>query len=161
MVKRRLFGKRRIFFISDLHLDHANIIKYCNRPFKNVREMNDFIVSNWNKTVGKNDIVCFLGDMAYGRWSRKTSYWLNQLNGKITFIKGAHDRSRRIKFYDRLILRYKDRRFLLVHNPRDVPFGWKDWVIHGHTHNNKPEYPLVSKENKTIKSYHLNFTVLR
>jgi len=144
------FRKKQIFFISDLHLDHANIIRYCNRPFESVYEMNNFIVNNWNKTVRRNDIVYFLGDMAYGRGSRKTSYWLSKLNGSIVFIRGSHDKSRHIKFYDRLILNYKGQRFLLVHDPKDVPGDWKGWVIHGHTHNNKPEYPLVSKKNKTI-----------
>jgi calcineurin-like phosphoesterase family protein/2'-5' RNA ligase len=144
------FKKRQIFFISDLHLDHANIIRYCNRPFESVYDMNNFIVNNWNKTVRRNDVVYFLGDMAYGRGSRKISYWLNKLNGNIIFIKGGHDRSKRIKFYDKLILDYAGHRFLLMHDPKEVPQGWKGWVIHGHTHNNKPEYPLVDKKNKTI-----------
>jgi calcineurin-like phosphoesterase family protein len=143
-------GKSKIFLISDLHLDHANIIKYCNRPFRSVSEMNDFIVNTWNKTVGKNDIVYFLGDMAYGRGSRKTRFWLEKLNGNIVFIKGSHDKSRHIKFYDRLVLNCRGHRFLLIHNPRDAPGDWGDWIIHGHTHNNSPEYPLVSKKNRTI-----------
>jgi calcineurin-like phosphoesterase family protein len=140
----------KIFIISDLHLDHANIIKYCNRPFKSVYDMNNFIVNSWNKIVGKNDIVYFLGDMAYGRGSRKTRFWLEKLNGNVVFIKGYHDRFRNIKFYDKLILNYKGRRFLLVHNPQDAPSGWNDWIIHGHTHNNNPEYPLINKDKKTI-----------
>jgi calcineurin-like phosphoesterase family protein/2'-5' RNA ligase len=141
---------RRIFFISDLHLDHANIIRYCNRPFDSVKQMNDTLVHNWNSTVGKNDAVYFLGDLAYGRGSRKTSYWLNKLNGNIIFVRGGHDRVRGINSYDRLILNHESQRFLLVHNPKDVPSNWQGWVIHGHTHNNKPEYPLVDKQNKTI-----------
>ena len=52
--------KSKIFLISDLHLDHYNIIKYCNRPFSSVREMNYLIVNNWNTTVKDNDIVYFL-----------------------------------------------------------------------------------------------------
>ena len=140
----------KIFFIGDLHLGHANIIRYCNRPFGSVHEMDDFIVKTWNETVGEDDTVYFLGDMAYGRGSRKTSYWLNRLNGNIVFIKGSHDRSRRIKFHDKLILNHKNHEFLLVHNPRDVPDGWDGWVIHAHVHNNSAEYPFVSRKNKTI-----------
>jgi calcineurin-like phosphoesterase family protein len=144
------FRKGQIFFISDLHLDHAGIIRYCNRPFSSVEEMNDTIVYNWNRTVGKNDIVYFLGDVAFGRGSRDASYWLSKLNGNIVFIRGSHDRLRGIKFYDRLILNYGSQRFLLVHDPEDVPSNWKGWVIHGHTHNNRSEYPLVNRKNKTI-----------
>jgi CxxC-x17-CxxC domain-containing protein len=143
-------GTSKIFLISDLHLDHANIIKFCNRPFKSLSEMNDFIVETWNKTVRKDDIVFFLGDMACGWGSRKTRFWLEKLNGNIFFVKGAHDKSRHIKFYGKLILNYKGHRFLLIHNPQDAPHDWEDWVIHGHTHNKNPEYPLVNKNKKTI-----------
>lgn len=127
-------------------MNHANIIRYCNRPFRSVEEMNDFILNAWNTTVGKNDIVYFLGDLAFGN----TRYWLSQLNGKIIFLRGNHDKPEKIRFYDRLILNCEDQRFLLVHDPKDIPPNWKDWVIHGHTHNNKPEYPLVDKNKKTI-----------
>lgn len=144
------FRKKQIFFVSDLHLDHARIIRYCNRPFNSKEEMNNTIVNNWNRTVGKNDIVYFLGDMSCGRGSRPARYWLKKLNEKIIFFKGSHDALRGIKFCDRLILNYGSQRFLLVHDPKDVPDDWEGWVIHGHTHNNKPEYPLVNKKNKTI-----------
>ncbi len=146
-----LFRKKRIFFIGDLHLDHANIIKYCNRPFKTTKEMNDTIIKNWNNSINKCDVVYFLGDMSYGVGSRKTSYWLNVLNGNIIFIKGSHDRSRKINFYNKVILNYKDKKFLLVHDPKDIPKDWHGWVIHGHHHNNYPrEFPLINKKNKTI-----------
>jgi calcineurin-like phosphoesterase family protein len=144
----------RVFFISDTHFDHVNIIRYCNRPFNSVREMNDILVNNWNRTVGKNDVVFFLGDLVVGRRSRPPDYWLPKLRGNIVFIKGRSrhhvDRARGINFYDRLILNHEGQKFLLVHNPKDVPSDWKDWVIHGHTHNNNPEYPLINRKNKTI-----------
>src|SRR3989344_1809614 len=145
------FRKRNIFFIGDLHLDHKNIIKFCNRSFKSVEEMNKVIIDNWNKTVKRNDIIFFLGDMAFGKGSKKTSYWLKKLNGNIIFIKGGHDRSRKIKFYHSLILKYNNYRFLLLHDPKDAPSNWKDWIIHGHKHNNHmKDYPLINGMKKTI-----------
>jgi len=75
------FEKPKIFFTGDLHLDHANIIKYCKRPFSDVEEMNRTLISNWNNTIGKKDTVYFLGDLAFGRGSRTTDYWLEKLNG--------------------------------------------------------------------------------
>ena len=80
------FGKRNVFFIGDLHLDHANIIKYCSRPFSSVEEMNNTMINNWNNSIKKDDVVFFLGDMALGRGSRKADYWVNKLNGNIIFI---------------------------------------------------------------------------
>jgi len=149
---RSLFSSpKRIFFISDLHLDHTNIIKFCNRPFSNRGEMNNHIVNTWNSTVGESDTVYFLGDMAYGRGSRNADYWINKLNGNIIFIKGNHERARNIKLYDKLILKINDERFFLVHDPAQVPAEWKGWVIHGHIHNNKQDiYPYINKKNKTI-----------
>lgn len=146
---KRVLHKPKVFLASDLHLDHTNIIEYCQRPFHSVEEMNNSIVNNWNSKVRRADTVFFLGDMAFGRGSRDTDYWLHRLKGHIVFIQGSHDRSLTIKFYDKLILKCGTRRFLLVHNPANTPKSWKDWVVHGHMHN-KPDYPLVNRKKKTV-----------
>ncbi len=145
------FRERKIFFISDNHFDHTNIIKYCKRPFKSANEMNESMLDKWNSTVKKNDIVFFLGDMAFGRGSKSTDHWLSKLNGNIYFIKGNHESiSRKTNVFDKLIITYKGKKFFLVHDPEDAPKDWKGWIIHGHHHNNKPEFPIIHKENKTI-----------
>ncbi|MBI4052659.1 MAG: 2'-5' RNA ligase family protein [Candidatus Diapherotrites archaeon] len=142
---------KRTFLISDLHLDHANIIKFCKRPFKNVEEMNRALVDNWNKTVSKNDTVYFLGDMAYGKNSRSAKYWLSKLNGKIVFIEGNHEDIGNMKSYTQIILNFGQERFLLIHDPALKPADWQGWVIHGHKHNNDLSgYPYINKKNKTI-----------
>lgn len=140
----------REFFISDLHFDHKNIIRYCNRPFSSVDEMNHFIVNTWNKTVDLGDTVYFLGDLCYGRGNRKIGYWIKKLNGNIVFIRGYHDRLSGVLFHDYLILNRANEKLMLIHNPRDAPADWDGWIVHGHAHNNQSEYPLVNKENKTI-----------
>jgi len=147
------FGrKKNIFLISDTHFDHTNIIRYCQRPFKSTSEMNEVMLSNWNKTVKKGDIVFFLGDLIFGRGSREVDYWLKQLNGEIYFVAGNHEKKSKIlDYYDKLIIKYKGKKFLLVHDPADTPEDWNDWVIAGHHHNNKTgEFPLVNKKTKKM-----------
>jgi len=79
-----------VFFTSDTHFGHENIIKYCKRPFANAAEMDDTIIKNWNSVVGPNDTVFHLGDFAWGNphiWNNA----LNKLNGHIHLILGNHD----------------------------------------------------------------------
>ncbi len=149
----------KVFFISDTHLDHRNIINYCSRPFGSVEEMNRVIVRNWNETVGEDDVVCFLGDLACGRGSRKAWYWLNKLNGFVVFIAGSHDDLAGIKFYHWLILNHGGHRFFMTHRPWDVPITWKFWAICGHSHNN-PNFPLLNRKDKMINvsAENLNYT---
>ena len=141
------FRKSNVFFIGDLHLDHANIIKYCNRPFNSVEEMNNTLINNWNNTIKKDDIVFFLGDMAFGRGSRKADYWINKLNGNIIFIRGNHDTAKNVKYFDKITLNLKGLKLLLIHNPVNIPDNWNSWCMHGHTHNKSP---LIDRKNKRI-----------
>jgi len=144
------------FFIGDLHLDHTNIIRYCNRPFKSVEEMNSFMIKKWNSTVLKEDKVYYLGDICFGRGSRPAEYWWNQLNGDKTLILGNHDRFDEVILFKEvrrnLYLQFGDIKFELIHSPDHMHEREPDrWLIHGHHHNNFPElYPLINRKNKTI-----------
>lgn len=80
----------KVYFTSDTHFGHANIIKLCNRPFSDVKEMNEKLIENWNKTVEKDAIVFHLGDFCFGG----TTLWKevrSRLNGYLVLIKGNHD----------------------------------------------------------------------
>ena len=54
------------FYTADTHFFHANIIKYCNRPYKDPQEMNEAIIANWNAKVPQEGIVYHLGDFSFG-----------------------------------------------------------------------------------------------
>ena len=54
-----------IYFISDTHFGHQNIIRFNNRPFSTVEEMNETMIVNWNERVHQNDTIFILGDMFY------------------------------------------------------------------------------------------------
>jgi calcineurin-like phosphoesterase family protein len=76
-----------IWFTSDEHYNHQRIIEYCNRPFKNVIEMNEVLINNFNSVVKQGDTVYHLGDFAFA----KHHLWLRQLNGNHYLIKGNHE----------------------------------------------------------------------
>nr|QNO49471.1 hypothetical protein OCBBGKCP_00028 [Methanosarcinales archaeon ANME-2c ERB4] len=141
-----------IYLISDLHLDHKNIMRYCDRPFSSVEEMNRTIIDNWNEVVAEDDFVYLIGDLAFGRRRSKMRYWLKKLNGNVILILGNHDKGYldSIVHADKCVLFYKGKKFLLIHDPKMVNSG-EDWVIHGHEHNNKPEkYPFMNGKNRTV-----------
>ena len=77
-----------IWFTSDHHFGHKNIIKYSNRPFNSIEEMDETLVNNWNQLVKKTDFVYHLGDFSFGDFEE----YEKKLNGNIIFIKGSHDK---------------------------------------------------------------------
>jgi len=119
------------WLISDTHLDHKNIIRYCNRPFPTTKIMNNTIIHLWYDTVMPKDTVYFLGDLSMGN----TRQWLNQLPGEIVFIKGNHDQG--VPTIASKVLPTELGDIFLVHNPYDAS-DWPGWAIHGHVHNRRP-----------------------
>ena len=82
-------SKQRIWLTSDLHFGHKNILKFCKRPWDTVEEMDEGLIQNWNRVVGKDDLVFDLGDFAFASNS-KWKDLLSQLNGHHYFILGNH-----------------------------------------------------------------------
>ena len=86
--------KRNVFFTSDFHLFHDNVIKFDNRPFTNVLDMHIAIVEGWNSVVKPEDIVIYLGDLSFAKAKDKplVEVLVSQLNGTIHFVMGNHDK---------------------------------------------------------------------
>lgn len=84
------------WFTSDLHVSHAKIVDYCDRPFRDdggnpdVAYMTEVLVKNWNDRVAPDDVVFCLGDMVMGR-REETLPTLARLNGDKRLIMGNHD----------------------------------------------------------------------
>jgi len=150
-----------IFFISDTHFGHGNILNFRDkennrvRPFVSVEEMDEALIQNWNKVVRPQDKIYHLGDVAI---PRKGLDCLSRCNGDKVLVRGNHDIFR-LKDY---VKYFRDVRgyvvlenYLASHIPvhPDSKGRFKK-NIHGHLHTNNLEddfYINVSVEQ-------INFT---
>lgn len=130
-----------IFFISDLHLGHKNIIKFSRdyRVGLTIEEHNEWLVSQWNSVVGKGDIVYVLGDVAFGHENLK---YLDQMKGQKFLIRGNHDGGDISVFKPYFqniygLLKYKG--FWLSHAPIHPASLRNLFNLHGHVHQNTLE----------------------
>ena len=80
----------KLFFTSDPHFGHENILKYCHRPFSSIEEHDEELIRLWNETVPEDGIVFILGDIGFCSENYLKTI-LNRLNGKIYWIIGNHD----------------------------------------------------------------------
>lgn len=152
-------------YISDTHLGHANIIRYCERPFKHVHDMDLVIMSHLREVEAEGCAIFHLGDVAMN-FSRicRTHGWLQDPE-RHTLIAGNHDNIPKDKAYTRgfgKIVGHKKSwkentlliedeldgtrvKLLLSHDPQKDLQG-ADFNLYGHHHNNfqiKPErFPL-------------------
>ncbi len=79
-----------IYFTSDTHFLHKNILKYSNRPFASVEEMNEALIEKWNAVVEPGDTIYHLGDFGLGNVNKLREI-MNRLNGNKRYIIGNHD----------------------------------------------------------------------
>jgi calcineurin-like phosphoesterase family protein len=150
------------FFTSDTHFGHANIIKYCKRPFASVEEMDNTLIHNWNAIVRPEDTVYHLGDFAVG--GGPAAPYLRRLNGKIQFCLGNHDK-RLVKMYLDIELELQSylneavqfgtpylrevtvekQKIILCHYAMKVWNGSHkgDWQLYGHSHGTLPDDPTT------------------
>lgn len=139
----------KIFFTSDTHFGHKNILQYCNRPWKNAQEMTDGLIENWNSVVGPDDIVFHLGDLVFGG-SELFNYVMKHLNGKKYLILGNHDyknirehyREYFVDVHPKMIISIDGTEIILNHEPL-LCFGGQDnyrfWNLFGHVHTQHGE----------------------
>lgn len=147
------------WFTSDFHLNHVNILKYSNRPFKTISEMNEAIINNWNNCVKDNDDAYFLGDFMLGN-ERDIFTFLRRLKGNIKIIFGNHDKTLRkvakrdiyghtdlkdrVKFlgdYHEITI---DNQFIVLTHYALRVFNrshYGSWNLYAHSHGSLPDDP--------------------
>ena len=133
-----------VYFTADTHFDHANIIRFCDRPFTTVEEMNEALIANWNRKVHANDTVFIMGDMFFRTTDPEPI--LRRLKGKKHLIVGNHDSQ-----WMKKEASDGQHSFTLCHYPL---LSWnhqrRTWMIHGHIHEDTSMdfWPLIlAREN--------------
>lgn len=143
-MKYKIDNNKKVFFTSDTHFYHANIIRFCNRPFRDVDEMNETLISNWNNVIGPNDTVFHLGDFCFGGAAEWTKV-LDRLNGKIYLVLGNHDlkniRQGFIGRFEQVVMQMyigiDKQKIYLNHCPflcYGGAYGGGTWQLFGHVH---------------------------
>lgn len=113
------------YYISDTHFGHKNVIRYDNRPFDSIEEMDEAMIQLWNETVNDADAVYILGDFSWYK-EDKTALILGKLKGHKILIKGNHDRvsSKVARYFDRVCdyaeVKDNGRKVIMSHYP--MPF---------------------------------------
>lgn len=140
----------KIFFTSDSHFYHKNVLKFENRPFDNVEDMNNGLIKAWNDVVGHDDIVYNLGDMVFGGITKWREI-LPQLNGKLRLIRGNHDDSKVVKklnkegYFDEFhdvgcYIKHNKQCMWLTHYPMEIGVRPMKWSVSGHIHSESSSY---------------------
>lgn len=154
--------KNNVWLSADFHAFHDNIIKYSNRPFKNVEEMNATLLSNWNSIVGINDLAYILGDFSLGKFEETVNF-IGKMNGNLVFLRGDHDywmddiekhvsinskNSNEITIYDNQIheITYRNNSVILCH------YAMRSWrkKFHGSYHFFGHSHGRLSKFERSM-----------
>ena len=152
-----------IFFTSDWHLFHKNIIKYSHRPFKNIEVMNDSILKMFYSTVKNGDIVYFLGDFAFSSRSRENQ--IVSILEEITefvefhFILGNHDHNLKQIYENHCTsvsnlkeIKIEGQNITLCHYPMHTfnHSHYNSWQLYGHHHWNTNSEFLGKRFNVSV-----------
>jgi calcineurin-like phosphoesterase family protein len=131
-----------IYFTSDQHFGHKNILHLCKRPYKTIEEMDKALIENWNSVVTPDDTVYVLGDFAY-KMGKRLSEYVKPLNGHKHLITGNHDRLPKIEYVqqfesvqDYLRIDVEGQTIIMFHYPI---LSWHkrgrgSWHLYGHVH---------------------------
>ena len=139
------------YFISDTHFGHENILKFGNRPFETLRQMEKTILKNLNTTLEKGDILYHLGDLAWTKEGFDTFFHGLRKDISIFWIAGNHDRrvaqyaSRIIQMVDLKEIKIQKNKTTLCHYPLvtwpSAPYN--GWHLYGHIHKNTGSDKLI------------------
>lgn len=146
----------KYFVIADTHFGHEKIIRYCNRPFRTVEEMDETLIKNWNETVSKKDTVLVLGDFALGT-KEYIENITKKLNGNKILILGNHD-ERSEDFYRSIgfntVFRFPilwNNFFLMSHAPLQLSETTPYFNFYGHVHTDEKYHDTATSKCVSVE----------
>lgn len=152
----------RVFFIADTHFGDSNILRYENRPFSGVEEMDGEIIRKWNETVSEKDRVFVAGDFSAYDFEKSREI-CQRLNGEKFLVMGNHDTETEQYYYNcgfSGVSRYPiiyENFWIISHEPlyinRNMPYA----NIFGHVHAN-PIYSDFSEQSFCVSVERINYT---
>lgn len=154
---------RNYYFTADWHLGHVNILHYCNRPFKNIQEMHDRIIKEYNFLVNDKDVVFFLGDMGFYDF-KEFQRLITSLKGRKILIMGNHDKWGMNTYYNAGFdvvlwdgtIKIGKREIYLNHIPRRTLielFRLVKVYIRDMRQRKRPWYQVINRIKKECKRY--------
>lgn len=127
----------KLWFWSDQHFGHKNIISFSNRPFGDLDHMHHQLLANYKKVIGEDDVVVWIGDVSFAG-TTATNEWLKEFPGYKILVVGNHDIDHgKLKNFDfhevHTSLSFGD--FIVTHHPWVNMLPHNMWNIHGHMHD--------------------------
>lgn len=155
-----------IYYTSDLHLGHKNIIRHCQRPFESIDKMDEVLIRNWNQKVSDSDHIYIVGDFIFRAPKGNIEWYFNVLKGHKHLIVGNHDRSwikqakgelYGLESVDNLLfVNDKTRIAILCHYPMMTWPGANKgaWMVYGHIHANTHMdfWPFILQNNHMVNA---------
>lgn len=132
-----------MFFVADEHYGHKNIIKYNDRPFSDIKDMDESIIKGFNKKVPSNAVTIHAGDFCLG--SRKYEVvkerYIDQLNGDHVFLLGSHDHwLPNSRTHEIIEITIGGQTVVVCHYAMRVwsKSHYGSWHLYGHSHGHLP-----------------------
>lgn len=149
------------YYIADLHIGHAKVLEFDQRPFANLNEMHQTIADRWNRTVKVNDTVYILGDFCWAKEAEWPRY-LAPLAGRKVLIRGNHDPkqfSKEVRRFFQDVKDYKEitdsqKHVILSHYPmpfHKAAYNPDCWMLYGHVHNTR-EHRFMERLRREVRA---------
>lgn len=152
-----------IYFVSDYHMKHKNVLQFEERPYQNIEEMDNDFIQKWNEVVTEEDTVVLVGDIIFHGKKKDWIEFLDKTKGKKILVKGNHDDSKAIKDlvaegyledYHEVGYSFKEDGIVywVTHYPMGIGERPRKYSIHGHIHNQPSQY--LNQINVGVDSPH-------